>query len=74
MKKLIQLLLVSCVLIWSTGVFADAPGHSSAQSPESMITCGSGNQEHPVVVADISVSVYSNPKMSLKGGSESTGK
>ncbi len=57
MKKLIQLLLVSCVLIWSTGVFADAPKDSSTQSPESMITCGSGNQEHPVVVADISGSL-----------------
>ena len=52
MKKLIQLLLVSCVLILSTVVFAGAK-----QSPESMITCGSGNQEHPVVVADISVSL-----------------
>ena len=39
MKKLIQLLLVSFVLIWSTGVFADAPGNSSTQSPESLVSC-----------------------------------
>jgi hypothetical protein len=52
MKKLIQLLLVSCVMILSTVVFAGAK-----QSPESLITCGSGNQGHPVVVADISVSL-----------------
>jgi hypothetical protein len=57
MKKLVQLLLVTCVLIWSTCVFAVVPGNGPVQSPESMITCGSGNQEHPVVVADISVSL-----------------
>jgi len=39
MKKLMQLLLVSCVLIWSTGVFAGAPGNSPTQSPESIVTC-----------------------------------
>jgi hypothetical protein len=57
MKKLIQLLLVSCVLIWSTGVFADPPRNSSTQSPESNVTCGSGNGEQPVLFADISVSL-----------------
>ena len=55
MKKLIQLLLVSFVLIWSTGAFADAPRNSSPQSPESNVTCGSGNGEQPVIFADISV-------------------
>ena len=40
-----QLLLVSCFLIWSTGVFVDAPGNSPTQSPESIVTCGSGNSD-----------------------------
>ena len=52
MKKLIQLLLVSCVLIWSTGVFADAPGNSSTQSPESIVTCASGNGDG-ILIADV---------------------
>lgn len=52
MKKLVQLLLVSCVLILSTVVFAGAK-----QSPESNVTCGSGNGEQPVIFTDISVSL-----------------
>ena len=39
MKGFIQLLLVACVLIWSSSVFADAPGNNAAQSPESIVTC-----------------------------------
>ena len=52
MKKLVQLLLVSCVLIWSTCVFADAPGNRPAQSPESIVTCGSGNGDG-IVIAEV---------------------
>ena len=56
MKKLMQLLLVSCVLIWSTGVFADAPGNSSTQSPESIVTCASGNGDG-ILIADVAGSL-----------------
>jgi len=47
MKKLIQLLLISCVLILSTVVFAGA-----IQSPESIVTCGAGNGE-VILSADV---------------------
>ena len=47
MKKLIQLLLISCVLILSTVVFAGA-----RQSPESIVTCGAGNGE-VILSADV---------------------
>ena len=56
MKKIIQLLLVSCVLIWSTGVFADAPGNSSTQSPESIVTCAAGNGDF-ILIADVAGSI-----------------
>jgi hypothetical protein len=49
MKKLIQLLLVSCVLILSTVVFAGAK-----QSPESIVTCAAGNGD-VILIADVSV-------------------
>lgn len=39
MKKFMQLLLVSLVLIWSSGVFADESGNKTPQSPESLVTC-----------------------------------
>jgi hypothetical protein len=51
MKKLVQFLLVSCVLIWSTGVFADAPRNSSNQSPESIVTCGSDKGDGLILIA-----------------------
>lgn len=56
MKKLIQLLLVSCVLIWSTGVFAGMPGNSPVESPESRVACSAGNGDI-ILFADISVSL-----------------
>ena len=49
MKKIIQLLLVSCVLILSTVVFAGAK-----QSPESIVTCAAGNGD-VILIADVSV-------------------
>ena len=51
MKKLIQLLLISCVLILSTVVFAGA-----RQSPESIVTCGAGNGE-VILSADVAASL-----------------
>jgi hypothetical protein len=51
MKKLVQFLLVSCVLIWSTGVFADAPRNSSNQSPESIVTCGPDKGDGLILIA-----------------------
>ena len=56
MKKLVQLLLVSCVLIWSTCVFADVSGNRPVQSPESIVACTSGNGDN-IQFADISVSL-----------------
>ncbi|MDH4026127.1 MAG: hypothetical protein OEU57_12020 [Desulfuromonadales bacterium] len=56
MKKLIQLLLVSCVLMWSTGVFAGVPGNSPVESPESRVACSAGNGD-TIQFADISVSL-----------------
>ena len=47
MKKLIQLLLVSCVLILSTVVFAGAK-----QSPESIVTCAFGDGDG-ILIADV---------------------
>ena len=47
MKKIFQLLLVACVLIWSSGVFADNSRsndkNNGHRSPESIVTCGAGN-------------------------------
>ena len=51
MKKLIQLLLVSCVLILSTVVFAGAE-----QSPESIVTCAAGNGD-VILTADVAASL-----------------
>ena len=56
MKKLMQLLLVSCVLIFSTSVFADTPVNRPDQSPESRVACTSGNGD-TIQFADISVSL-----------------
>ena len=56
MKKLLQLLLVSCVLIFSTGVFADTAVNRPGQSPESRVACTSGNGD-TIQFADISVSL-----------------
>ena len=56
MKKLVQLLLFSCVLIWSTCVFAGFPGNRPVQSPESRVACSAGNGDI-IAFADISVSL-----------------
>ena len=56
MKKLVQLLLVSCVLIWSTCVFAGVPKKGPVESPESRVSCSAGNGDI-IQFADISVSL-----------------
>jgi len=56
MKGFVQLLLVACMLIWSSSVFAVAPKDSLTQSPESRVACTSGNGDN-IQVADISVSL-----------------
>ena len=56
MKKLVQLLLAPCVLIWSTCVFAGVPGNIPVQSPESIVACAAGNGDI-ILFADISVSL-----------------
>ena len=52
MKKFIPLLLVTCVLIWCPSVFAAESKSEDQQSPESIVTCGSGNGGG-IVIAEV---------------------
>jgi hypothetical protein len=52
MKKIFQLLLLSCVLICSSSVFAGESKKKEPKSPESIVTCGAGNGNY-IAIAEV---------------------